>query len=207
VLSPAANPMLGETLNLTSLGKLSRALFHPHYTFQKKLSHSADSQDQRHRLTPGTRPILATHYAGGEPDVVTPALIARTPQACELFDSTMHAVWKAIDNLLADGVSAEAALYLLPNAFPIRFEESGDLAALHHKWVTRLCYNAQEEIWQATLDEVREVRAVHPALGAHIWPPCGIRDGAGKRPACPEGKRFCGVRVWKLGLDDYRRVI
>jgi flavin-dependent thymidylate synthase len=207
VLSPAVNPTLGETLTLTSLGKLSRALFHPHYTFQKKLSHSADSQDQRHRLTPGTRPILAAHYVGGEPDVVTPALIAMTPKARECFDRTMQRVWRAIDNLLADGVPAEHALYLLPNAFPIRFQESGDLAALHHKWTTRLCYNAQEEIWRATLDEVREVRAVHRAIGAHILPPCGLRDVAGTRPACPEGKRFCGVSVWKLGLDDYRRVI
>ena len=52
VLSPAQNPYLAGALNLVSLGKLSRALVHPHYTFQKKLSHSADSQDQRHRMTP-----------------------------------------------------------------------------------------------------------------------------------------------------------
>ena len=207
VLSPTRNPLLAETLTLTSLDKLSRALFHPHYTFQKKLSHSADSQDQRHRLAPATRPVLAAHYAGGAPDVVTPSLLAQTPEALERFHITVERVWQGIDHLLADGVPAEMALYLLPNAFPIRFEESGDLAALHHKWTTRLCYTAQEEIWRATCDEVCDVRAIHPAIAAHLAPPCGLRAEARAAPICPEGVRFCGVRVWKLGLEEYRRVI
>ena len=30
---------------------------------------------------------------------------------------------------------------------------------------------------------------------------------AGRRPYCPEGDRYCGVRVWELGLDAYERVI
>ncbi len=36
-----------------------RTLDHAHYTFRKKLSHSADSQDQRHRMVPGSRPLLS----------------------------------------------------------------------------------------------------------------------------------------------------
>jgi thymidylate synthase ThyX len=207
VLSPAENPYLGGALNLTSLGKLTRALVHPHYTFQKKLSHTADSQDQRHRMAPGSRPILATHYAGGEPDLVVPGLLSQSPQALERFHATMSQTWRAIDNLLADGVTAATALYLLPNAFPIRFEESGDLSALHHKWTTRLCFNAQEEIWRATVAEVQQVRGVHPRIGVHLGPPCSVRFAARQRPYCPEGPRFCGVQVWKQDLADYRRVI
>ena len=34
--------------------------------------------------------------------------------------------------------------------------ESADLASLHHKLRMRLCYNAQEEIWRASLDEARK---------------------------------------------------
>ena len=99
------------------------------------------------------------------------------------------------------------ALYLLPNAFSIRFMESGDLLALHHKWTTRLCYNAQEEIWRASLDEVRAVSEVHPRIGAYLLPPCGLRRDAGVRPICPEGSRYCGVPVWKKPLSSYARVI
>ena len=43
VLDPSKNRILGETLTLTTHDKLSRALFHPSYTFRKTLSHTADS--------------------------------------------------------------------------------------------------------------------------------------------------------------------
>jgi thymidylate synthase ThyX len=207
VLDPAKNNYLPGALNLTSLGKLSRAMHHPHFTFQKKLSHSADSQDQRHRMVPGSRPILHCHYSGGEPDVVVPALLRQSQEAYDCFMETMHNTWQAIDELLDMDVSPEDALYLLPNAFPIRFEESGDLSAFHHKWTTRLCYNAQEEIWGASLEEVRQVREVHPVLGQYLEPPCGVRLRAGEKPYCPEGDRYCGVPVWRLPMEEYERVI
>ena len=207
VLRPRENPLLGDTLTLTTLGKATRALSHAHYTFRKRLSHSADSQDQRHRMVPATRPVLAAQYAGGDPDAVLPTLIERTPAARDEYATCLRETWTAIDALLSAGVDAERALYLLPNAFPIRFTESGDLLHLHHKWTTRLCYTAQEEIWAATVDEVAQVRAVHPELGRWLLPPCGLRADAGTRPVCPEGPRFCGVPVWRLAPDEYRRLL
>jgi hypothetical protein len=207
VLSPARNPNLAGALNLSSMGKLSRAMTHVHYTFQKKLSHSADSQDQRHRAVLGTRPVLHTHYAGQEPDVVVPKLVAESPAALERFMGCMQQTWQTIDSLLDAGVAPHTAMYLLPNAFPIRFEASGDLMGWHHKWTLRLCYNAQEEIWQAAIDEAQAVRSVHPRIGAYLMPPCGVRRDAGVRPLCPEGPRYCGVPVWKKDLSDYARTI
>jgi thymidylate synthase ThyX len=105
------------------------------------------------------------------------------------------------------GAPLEAALYLLPNAFPIRFTESGDLLHLHHKWTSRLCYTAQEEIWAASLDEVRAVEAIAPRLAEHLRAPCGLRARAGVRPVCPEGDRFCGVKVWQKDLSAYARLL
>jgi thymidylate synthase ThyX len=207
VLSSAHNPNLGGALNLTSLGKLSRSMMHVHYTFQKKLSHSADSQDQRHRLTPATRPVLHRHYAPGTPDVVVPKLIAENPAAEARFMACMQDTWDSIDALLDAGVAPSTAMYLLPNAYPIRFEASGDLTGWHHKWVSRLCYNAQEEIWHAAIDEALAVRAVHPRIGRYLMPPCGVRRDAGLRPICPEGPRYCGVPVWKQDIPDYVRTI
>jgi thymidylate synthase ThyX len=136
-----------------------------------------------------------------------PTLVERVPAAREEYETCLRETWGAIDALLDAGVPAERALYLLPNAFPIRFEESGDLLHLHHKWTTRLCYTAQEEIWAATVDEVAQVREVHPELGRWLLPPCGLRADAGTRPVCPEGPRFCGVPVWRLSPADYRRVL
>ncbi len=207
VLSPRENSYFGEALTLTTLSKLTRALSHAHYTFRKKLSHTADSQDQRHRMTPASRPVLYAHFLPGVVDVVVPELVEHVPEARERFMQAMEKTWWTIERLLDAGVREEMALYLLPNAFPIRFLESGDLLHLHHKWVHRLCYTAQEEIWRASLEETLQVRQVHPLLGRHIQPPCTLRKEAGITPFCPEGRRFCGVPVWKMDLPEFRRLI
>jgi thymidylate synthase ThyX len=207
VLHPAKNPLLGESLVLTTLSKLSRAMHHPHYTFRKKLSHTADSQDQRHRMVPASRPVLEAQYRPGTPDFILPPVMENNPAVLETVRKLFARVWKAIDELRDRGVPWEFAQYLLPNAFPVRFEESGDLLNLHHKWTTRLCYLAQEEIWRCCLEEVKQVAAVHPMLAAHLRAPCTLRKEAGKRPYCPEGNRYCGVPVWTKALEQYERVI
>src|SRR5262249_30003268 len=84
VLDPSKTRILGETLTLTTHGKLSRAMYHPSYTFKKKLSHTADSQAQRHRMTPASRPALPA-YLSEEPDYIVPMLIADEPEAAALY--------------------------------------------------------------------------------------------------------------------------
>jgi len=207
VLSPRQNRYLGESLVLTTVSKLTRALSHAHYTFQKKLSHTADSQDQRHRMTPASRPVLHAQFVAGEVDAIVPELIESVPEAKQLFFDTLRVCWHSIEQLIDAGVPQEMALYLLPNAFPIRFHESGELLHFHHKWVHRLCYTAQEEIWRASVEEVLQVKGVHPQLTRHIQPPCTLRKAAGLTPFCPEGPRYRGVAVWNLDVDQFRRVL
>ena len=204
VLDPSRNRILGETLTLTTHDKLSRALFHPSYTFRKKLSHTADSQDQRHRMTPASRPALPA-YLSEEPDYVVPMLVADVPEADALYRETMEETWSAINLLRERGVSDEFAAYLLPNAVAIRFTESADLLNLHHKFAMRLCYNAQEEIWRASLDEALQIREINPRIGPWLLPPCTLRHLAEVRPVCPEGERFCGVVVWRRDPTEYTR--
>lgn len=202
VLDPKKNSYFADTLNLNSLSKLNRTLFHPHYTFRKKISHSADSQDQRHRMVPGSRPVLHRHYTG-EVDYIAPLVIRENDELLTMYHQSMEKSFNAINQLLNDGVAPMEALYLLPNAFPIRFEESGDLLNLHHKWKARSCYTAQEEIYFATIEELLQVKEVHPQIAEHILAPCYLRHQAKVTPFCPEGDRFCGVRVWKQDLKDY----
>jgi thymidylate synthase ThyX len=205
-LDPRSNRLYGEAMNLTHHSKLARALVHASYTFRKKLSHTADSQDQRHRMTPASRPILMAHFTG-EPDYVTPELLRRSAPARELYDDTMSEIWEAIRKLRRLGVADEHVAYLLPNAACVRMTESADLLNLHHKLKSRLCYNAQEEIWRASLDETRQIRDLNPIIGKYLLPPCGLRALTETRPICPEGDRYCGVPVWKLTIDQYARVI
>lgn len=204
VADPARNPLLGESLNLQTLSPLMRALHHAHYTFRRKLSHTADSQDQRHRMTPGSRPVLLAHL-GDEPDVIHPSLVLESDEAKQLFDETMARTWEGVRALRATGAPLDVCAYLLPNAVAVRFTESGDYAALRHKHAMRLCYNAQEEIWRASRDEALQIHEVHPRLGRFLLPPCSIRERGGKKPYCPEGARYCGVPVWKQSVDVYVR--
>lgn len=206
-LDPNEHRLLGQALNLTTHGKLSRALFHPHYTFAKKISHTADSQNQRHRMTPGSRPILAATVPLDAPDLVLPRALEQTGPAREFFLEVANKTWANMRLLLDMGADVSAAHYLLPNAVAIRFEESGDLLNLHHKWSQRLCYLAQEEIWRASQEEVEQVRKIQPLIGEWIGPPCWARKRARLTPFCPEGDRYCGVPAWSIPVEKLERVI
>nr|MBA2598757.1 FAD-dependent thymidylate synthase [Chloroflexia bacterium] len=66
------------------------------------------------------------------------------------------------------------------------------------KWVKRLCYDAQREIFETAVDEVAQVRNIFPIIGSYVdGPPCVMRSRAGTAPICPEGERFCGIPVWR----------
>ena len=203
LLNPARNRLRLETLNVAVHSPAMRALSHASYTFMKKISHTADSQDQRHRMVPASRPLLLSTDRR-TPDYILPMLIRENPAARAIFEQAMDEAWRAKNELLDRGVPREFALYLLPNATAVRFLESGALIHLVHKWTMRTCFNAQEEIYQASMEEVEQVRQVHPQLMKFIGPPCYIRAGKPARetglvvqPICTEGSHFCGIKVWE----------
>jgi len=204
VLDPARNRYRLDVLNVSTHSPLMRCLEHAHYTFRKKLSHSADSQDQRHRMVPGSRPLLSRTVPAAV-DVVEPRLVRDHPRAHALFREAVEDAWDVRARLLALGVSPENALYVLPNALAVRFEESGSLLHLLHKWTMRTCLNAQSEIWEASMQEIAQVRAVHPQLVRHVGPPCFVRSGL-VSPRCTEGTHFCGIPVWKTFPETVRRI-
>jgi len=116
----------------------------------------------------------------------------------------MREAWSAKNVLLDRGVSPEIALYLLPNAKSIRLVETGSLLHLLHKWTMRTCFNAQEEIYAASMDEVAELRRVHPNF------PNTSAHPAISAPASPphlhEGSHFCGIKVWLDFPNVIRRI-
>jgi hypothetical protein len=204
VLNPARNRYRLDVLNVSYHSPLMRALHHAAYVFEKRLSHTADSQDQRHRMVPASRPLM-TFADTTRPDYITPRLIAANPRATAVYDAAMQEAWDAKNRLLALDVPLEHALYLLPNAKTLRFLESGSLLALLHKWTLRTCFNAQEEIYLASMDEIEQVRALHPRIGRYIGPPCVVRNGL-ISPRCTEGSHFCGVPVWRDFPNAVRRL-
>ena len=210
VLDGRHNPYLGHSLFLAMNSKLMQTLNHVPFTFQKRISGAEDAQNQRHRGTLASRPLLTAHLMR-EPDVITPWAIRRNPEALAEYDATVRAMWDAKNALQVAGAPAEAVLYLLPNSHRLRFYESGTLLTYLWKWVKRLCYDAQREIFETAVEEVAQVREVLPTIGRYIdGPPCVMRSRTDAKPICPEGERYCGIPVWR-GYDfetlDDRRVM
>ncbi|MCC6792410.1 MAG: FAD-dependent thymidylate synthase [Thermomicrobiales bacterium] len=197
VLDGARNPYLGHPLFLAMSSKLMQTMNHVPFTFQKRISGAEDAQNQRHRGTPSSSPLLTAHLRR-EPDVILPWAIARNPEARAEYDATIRAMWDAKNALLDAGASPEVALYLLPNSHRVRFYESGTLLTYFWKWIKRLCYDAQREISETAYQEVAQVRAMLPEIGKYVdGPPCVMRSRADTKPICPEGERFCGIPVWR----------
>ncbi|MCC6988462.1 MAG: FAD-dependent thymidylate synthase, partial [Acidobacteria bacterium] len=164
----------------------------------------ADSQDQRHRMVPASRPLM-TFADTAAPDVVTPRLLRQNTRALAVYERAIAEAWAAKNRLLELCVPLEYALYLLPNAKALRLVESGSLLSLQHKWTLRTCFNAQEEIYLASMDEIAQVQDVHPRLGRFLGPPCVLRNKI-VSPRCTEGSHFCGVPVWNSFPQAVRRL-
>jgi thymidylate synthase ThyX len=197
VLDPTRNPYLGHPLFLGMQSKLMQTMSHVPFTWAKRISMAEDAQNQRHRGTAGSRPVLLAWHRR-EPDVIVPWAIRQNPAALAEYDAVIRALSDARNALLAHGAPPEAAFYLIPNAQRIRFYESGTLLDYYWKWVKRLCYDAQREIFETAVDEVAQVREVLPTVGRYVdGPPCVMRSRAGTAPICPEGERFCGIPVWR----------
>lgn len=197
VLDGARNEYLGHALFLGMHSKLMQSMNHVPFTFQKVICGAEDAQNQRHRGTPSSSPMLTAHLRR-EPDVITPWAIAENPEALRVYNDTIRAMWDAKNALVDAGASPEAVLYLLPNSHRIRFYESGNLLGYYWKWIKRLCLDAQREISETAIEEVAQVREVHPIIGRYVdGPPCVMRSRSGARPICPEGERYCGIPVWR----------
>ena len=195
VMNPARNRYRLDILNVSHHSPLMRALHHATYVFEKRLSHTADSQDQRHRMVPASRPLMT--FADTAAARLHHAAADRVQPARE--SGVRRGDARGVDaknRLLALGVPIEFALYVLPNAKTLRFVESGSLlVAAAQVDAAHLLQRAGGD-YLASMDEIEQVRAAHPRIGRHIGPPCVIRNGL-ISPRCTEGTHFCGVPVWK----------
>lgn len=204
LLNPTHNNLLADTNNVTTFTKLGSCLPMVNYTFMKKLSHSADSQNQRHRMVSETTPIFQLNEKF---DVVLPALIEQNPQIQEYCMQSINQLESVAAKLRESGASEESIQYIAPNAIALRVLEQGNLRDRLHKFRLRLCANSQEEIWRSSVEEALQIKEIHPTIGKFLLPPCSVRYLAQTRPYCPEGDRYCGLPLWQKPIEEYRRGI
>lgn len=203
LLDPLKNPVLSDPFDTGSLDPLTQALYQASVTFATKLSHTADSQRQRHRMTPAATASIEASYSG-VPDYIVPMIIREDPKLKERFDEIMQTMYGNIERLIDAGVPVSKALNLLPNAHAIRVVESGNLFDWTHRWKQRLCILAQEEIGFITVEQSEALLQELPEAENLLLAPCALawRAGTGK---CPEGDRWCGQPVWKWKLEEYKK--
>lgn len=168
-----------------------------------KLSLAADAQNQRHRLSPAVRPSLESIYAR---DAYIPPVIAEDRELLELYEKTVELSYDFFESQ-AKEIGFGEAVYALPNAHLIKIVEQNDMASFIHKAQMRLCFNAQQEIFDLVKGQCEQLIAAGAMSQKHLQPPCGIRNDAKMFPICPEGDRFCGVKVWKLSFEKMERKI
>ena len=167
------------------------------------LSLSADAQNQRHRRSPAVRPALETFY---ERHYYIPPIIAKNKEALAIYNNALTRSYDFFESQRAV-IGFSEAVYALSNAHKIELVERNDFTSFHHKAQMRLCYNAQEEIFDIVYEQVKQLRAMNVAGAHELLPPCATRFKMKIRPTCPEGDHFCGIKVWKLEFDAYKRDI
>ncbi|MEY4504468.1 MAG: hypothetical protein RL154_762 [Pseudomonadota bacterium] len=167
-----------------------------------KLSLSADAQNQRHRASLATRPSLKSIY---RPDFYEPPIIAENSEISKIYQDAMALSYSFFEEEVLN-VGFGEAVYALPNSHLIEIVEFNDYARFVHKSQMRLCYNAQQEIFDIVYEQIKQLKEQNIDTSLFV-PPCTIRDRSNIQPICPEGVRYCGEKVWKKDFSELIRLI
>ena len=168
-----------------------------------KLSLSADAQNQRHRRSPAVRPKLEDIY---KREYYIPKIIKVKGDVLDIYKKAVDYSYDFFEKE-SEILGFSEAAYALLNAHNIEIIEHNDFQEFAHKAQMRLCYNAQEEIFDIVYKQVKKLKENGVRAADKFLPPCALRYQQKIRPICPEGERFCGVKVWKMNFDEYERLI
>ena len=116
---------------------------------------------------------------------VKPESVAANEETHAVFDEAIAAAIEAYEKLLAAGVPAEDARYLLPNAAETKIVITMNVRELLHFFSLRCCNRAQWEIREMAHRMLELARPTAPFIFMDAGAPC-IRGN------CPEGKMTCG---------------
>ena len=174
---------------IMSLGHQS-VLEHASFTFGiEGISRACSHQLVRHRLASYSQQSQRyVTFKGGELPLVVPATVAESDRRRQIFDEAMTACIEAYQALLEDGVPAEDARFVLPNAAETRIVMTMNARELLHFFNQRCCNRAQWEIRELATQMLKECKKVAPLLFKNGGPRC-------VEGPCPEGSMTCGQIV------------
>jgi hypothetical protein len=141
-------------------------------------------QDQRHRTIDRSEPRFTNNF-----------YLPPIPRALKLEKEALEVMKKW--NELAKKVPASLVALLAPYGAMVTYTKSGNLNAICHEQGKRLCWCAQEEIYNLSVQlrqQLIEAACTDEALLSIFEPPC-------LRGKCPEGKRYCCRNL--MDKDNY----
>lgn len=171
---------------LVSLGHES-PMEHVCFTFAiDGISRACSHQLVRHRIGASFSQKSQRYVKEKQFDYVTPPKVAHDPELAAKFDRAMADMQAVYEDLLAAGVPAEDARFVLPNAASTSLVLTMNVRSLWHFFELRCCNRAQWEIRALANAMLAEVRKVAPLLFAKAGATC---DSMG---ICFEGGMSCG---------------
>lgn len=171
---------------IMSLGHQS-VLEHVSFTFGiEGISRACSHQLVRHRLASYSQQSQRyVAFTGGGFPLAVPETVAATEHRRKVFDDAMRACAEAYQALLDDGVPAEDARFVLPNAAETKIIMTMNARELLHFFSLRCCERAQWEIRQLAVAMVGLVKPLAPVIFRDAGPGC-------LSGPCPEGAFTCG---------------
>lgn len=182
---------------ILDLGHLS-VLEHASFTFGiEGISRACSHQLVRHRIASYSQQSQRYVAHDAPFEAVVPGSFAARPALAERVAAHLAATHELYRDLLAAGVPAEDARFVLPNAAATKLVMTMNARELHHFFTLRCCRRAQWEIRDLAREMLRLVRAAAPLLFADAGPGC-------LRGPCPEGTMTCGEAADVI--EEYREL-
>ena len=173
-----------KSLEVAMDGGHESVLEHAVFTFEvDEVSRVLLAQITRHRLA--SYSVQSQRYCGADAgSIVIPDSMCREDAVDALVDYK-RAVEALYDEMVADGIPAEDARYILPQGITTTLMMTANARELRHFFSLRCCTRAQWEIRQLADEMLKLCKQVAPVLFADAGAGC-------VRGRCPEGSRSCG---------------
>ena len=170
---------------IMSLGHHS-VLEHASFTFGiEGVSRVTSHQLVRHRIASFSQQSQRYVSHKEEFTSIMPDTIAENSEARQIFAFMSETVHKAYAQLIEMGIPAEDARYILPNATETKIIMTMNARELLHFFTLRCCQRAQWEIREMSVEMLRIVKKIAPAVFRKAGPGC-------VGGTCPEGQFCCG---------------
>jgi len=176
-------PKMADSVDILPFSPMSMSNNINRIKTEVELSSATMGQDQRHRSIKRGEPVLTGAF-------YVPPLLKMA--GLETVAQEYMAEYAELKNQLSPAL----LLAIAPYGVMARYQKEAPLNALIHEQEKRLCWCAQEEIFEVARQLREQLKNSYPELANRLAPPCW-------QGGCREGVRFCGRQVNKNLVSDY----